>query len=676
MRMTLLALAIAGALPIATSAAPVQLAPGSATKITAFDKLESATGTIKPFGEPPKNTGSNPAFTASACSSTAVLWSVSGVNCSGQAPDSPNNATTLVSSTSNNVGQAQFTCTNGTFTQAPGPSSCQLPATPPPPSSPPPSAPPPASPPPAPTPSGCPAGTRSWQTTVPGFLGLGSTTHTCQSNGPAMPHAGSQSVTDNTAPGTGTATFTCNNGSITQSSGSCGDTPPPPSPPPSSASCSAGTRSWTVNGNACSAPGTSLSNGQTQLLTDSTTPVIGSATVSCNNGTISYSQSPPPVCVKAASYINAGGQCLILQNTDSMCWGQAPLGNGTTDSSNVPVRTSTPQNSTSFETIAHTTRCRLSGSSTSKTLRCWGWDGRGQTGTGFSTNRIGGGTGGRDPHTVYSPTSVLSGNINHLTSEQRKYFFVIHNGALKYWGDVCYISPSSCNNGTTATPTTIPGFGSGVTLYGRGGFFVHNNQLKKIINLGDGISTANVTGQSGTISQISGSCFIESSGALKCAGAEQFQFNPRSHTVGTPRVVQGMTSGVTKVENNCAIQNGAVKCWDHSSTINGAAGPISPVYQMAGLTSGVSDISGDLSYGCAIHNGAAKCWGNGPLGDGTNSPNSSPQQVIGLTSGVTQISVFTDRACAIHHGIAKCWGKAPLGDGTTNDSSTPVTVQH
>ena len=165
--------------------------------------------------------------------------------------------------------------------------------------------------------------------------------------------------------------------------------------------------------------------------------------------------------------------------------------------------------------------------------------------------------------------------------------------------------------------------------------------------------------------------------------------------VTTPTEVMGLTSGVTQVsaggEHTCAVVNGGAMCWGeggsgrlgHNEAANANADKPSPT-QVHGLAAGVTQISAGGEHTCAVVNGGAWCWGEGGAGQlGHNEGNGtadkpSPTQVAGLTSGVTQISAGGEHTCAVMNGAALCWGEGGAGrlgnSGFETDRSRPMQV--
>jgi hypothetical protein len=145
----------------------------------------------------------------------------------------------------------------------------------------------------------------------------------------------------------------------------------------------------------------------------------------------------------------------------------------------------------------------------------------------------------------------------------------------------------------------------------------------------------------------------------------------------TPVDVAGLGSGVRQISVGglyaCAITNaGAVRCWG-AGLVPGAPYDSPTPADVPGLGSGVRQVSVGTQHACAITDaGAAKCWGDnvyGQLGEGSPSqlgPNPEaavlssevPVDVVGLGSGVEQVAVSENRSCAlVSGGTVQCWGQ-------------------
>lgn len=196
---------------------------------------------------------------------TTPTWSPGGfsvgggasVSCSGGALPlgTPGQSLTLTDSTAPTTGSASFTCTNGTWVM--GAKSCVETV-------------------------GCPyQSTVYWQHGGPVFGGGASAT--CMA-GPLPDGTQGQQVQLTDSQGadgaTGSARYTCNNGSWqSDSSRTCGGATPP------SAGCSAANLGWYSGGNYCTATAAATANGGYAFLNDNTAPTTGTAYATCNAGT-------------------------------------------------------------------------------------------------------------------------------------------------------------------------------------------------------------------------------------------------------------------------------------------------------------------------------------------------------------------------------------------------------
>lgn len=231
----------------------------------------------------------------SPCAAGVLNWQAGGLTCSASAPAVySGDAVTITDTAQPNTGVASFSCDNGTYIVQGG-ATCN---------------------PPPPPPANC-VGGIAQQWTVGG--------NTCEGVLNATAHAANTTVNDTTAPLTGSATYTCNNGNYTYLTGSC-TAPPPP------ANCGTAARSWNVGGNACDAliPAANHSNVSTGV--DSTAPTTGSAQYTCNNGTFfqtgpqasstTCNAAPPPgpaACTagQTLTWTNSGNTCQAMSTSTS-----------------------------------------------------------------------------------------------------------------------------------------------------------------------------------------------------------------------------------------------------------------------------------------------------------------------------------------------------------------------
>ena len=148
--------------------------------------------------------------------------------------------------------------------------------------------------------------------------------------------------------------------------------------------------------------------------------------------------------------------------------------------------------------------------------------------------------------------------------------------------------------------------------------------------------------------------------------------------------------------HTCAIlaqppaTSGQLRCWGAND--QGQLGRDDRLYQdsplpvdVAGLASGVTQVSAGAYTTCAIQNGAPYCWGRnseGQVGAGFTAPNYDyPQPVTNVpTGGFTQLAPGGGHTCArAATGEVWCWGaddrgQLGLGQPDTNFNNKPLRV--
>ncbi|HRO48918.1 MAG TPA: hypothetical protein PLW75_02155 [Hyphomicrobium sp.] len=102
-------------------------------------------------------------------------------------------------------------------------------------------------------------------------------------------HGATAVATDSTQPTTGSATYSCSNGTASITTSSCVER----------CSVAAGT-TWTVAGKTCTAPtALTINHGASATSTDATAPTTGTKTFTCTNGAVG--QSGTPTCVQSCA---------------------------------------------------------------------------------------------------------------------------------------------------------------------------------------------------------------------------------------------------------------------------------------------------------------------------------------------------------------------------------------
>jgi alpha-tubulin suppressor-like RCC1 family protein len=260
-------------------------------------------------------------------------------------------------------------------------------------------------------------------------------------------------------------------------------------------------------------------------------------------------------------------------------------------------------------------------------VKCWGYNGNGQLGTGDTANRL-----------VAADVSGLTAGVKAIGAGPDFTCALTTAGGVKCWGANIFGQLGSGNTTQQLTPVNVVGLTSGVAAISLG--YYH-------------------------------ACALTDAGAVKCWGLnDDGQLGNGSTTrQSSPVSVSGLASGVSAIEvgngHSCALlAGGGVKCWGdnyYGQLGNGnTTDQWSPV-SVSGLASGTAAVSGGGSHTCALTTGGGvKCWGlnsSGQLGTGNTTQQLTPTDAVGLASGVAALSAGSDHTCAFTTaGGAKCWG--------------------
>lgn len=414
--------------------------------------------------------------------------------------------------------------------------------------------------------------------------------------------------------------------------------------------------------------------------------------------------------------IASGGyhNCVFLEDGTAKCWGgnsSGQLGNGSTDSSGVPV--DVEELSGVVAVVAGNGHiCSLMDVGT---IKCWGGNSNGQLGNGSNSNS-------GVPVDVGGLEEGLS--VAALTSGG-SHTCIVAGGKVKCWGYNRYGQLGVDTKFKSLVPIDVTSaFGQfskfemvaagsnyscavidgGVECWGDNsngqlgdGSNTYRNTPVSVEDLGTG---SNVTAVAVGNSHV---CAL-TNGNVKCWGANwNGQLGDDSNTSSnTPVDVKGLENFwaekiVAGDEHTCVIgenesgYHGAVKCWggNWSGQLGDGSteGSRVPVNVLASSGGGelvnVEEIAAGGYHTCAIVNGGAICWGenlSGQLGDGSNVSSKYPVRVVADDNDteVTSISAGGDNSCAIVDEGVKCWGsngEGQLGDGSNVNSNIPVSVE-
>ncbi|HRG97831.1 MAG TPA: hypothetical protein PLR99_16365 [Polyangiaceae bacterium] len=349
--------------------------------------------------------------------------------------------------------------------------------------------------------------------------------------------------------------------------------------------------------------------------------------------------------------------CAKRRSGTVKCWGDDSAGQtGTggkvreTSDAGIPV-VPTPafvENVSAFTIAAggqHTCIAQIDG-----TVSCWGFNVSGQLGNGSSATA-----------TTPTPTRVLvdalrlAGGSSHTCAVRR-------NGELACWGN--NTSGQLGNATTTSTNVPIP---------------LQDLQNVKGLALGQ-----------------SHSCAYTSTGDAFCWGEN---FNGQLATTGAarevlPRKCEGV-SGVTAMaasnDSTCAVvANGGVLCWGKDDLgqlgkgTKGAGTNSTPV-PVQGVAGATAIVAGAEHFCAMTGEGAVLCWGSNRIGQLANGREAGVAEIGRPTTvaGVTAVAIGAggEHTCAVKtdDGIA-CWGDnghGELGIGLSKPSSSvPVPVSN
>ena len=292
---------------------------------------------------------------------------------------------------------------------------------------------------------------------------------------------------------------------------------------------------------------------------------------------------------------------------------------------------------------------------------CWGWNHRGQLGTGSS------GDPDKDSEGLPTPTPTASlgeGRTAISISAGRIHTCaLLDDGSVSCWGDNYdgQVGDNSTTNRYVPTPISSLGDGRTAVAISSGGW--HTCAI-----LDDG----------------SVSCWGQNSNGQLGDGSDDERNVPTPiSSLGDGRTAVAISSGA---HHTCAIlDDGSVSCWGQNS--NGQLGDGSydernvptPISSLGDGRTAVAISAGD-SHTCAIlDDGSVSCWGSnwdGELGDGSSTQRNIPASTASLGEGRHAIEIEAGyyHSCAIlDDGSVTCWGSASSQFDTTNlTSPTPA----
>jgi alpha-tubulin suppressor-like RCC1 family protein len=324
-------------------------------------------------------------------------------------------------------------------------------------------------------------------------------------------------------------------------------------------------------------------------------------------------------------------------------------------------------------------------------IRCWGSNDQNQLGDGTASNR-------QTPVAAVGLDSDIAASIAlgpYLSCA------ALTSGGVKCWGLNNFGQSGKSDHYSLSIPTDIPAFSgvlvSGIAMASMFSCFLLSSgavkcagysgqTLYKVSTEVPGLST-------GVLAIAAGyehCCAILSGGCLRCWGKNDYGQLGDGTTASryTPADVSGLSSGVMSLAcgsyHSCAVlSSGLVRCWGRNTYGTIGDGTYNTRLTPVDVLSSASAVAAGNWNSCVILlGGAVKCWGfygYGQVGNGemTGAMKTTPVAVVGLT-GVLSVAVGDNHVCAVRTGgSVSCWGQGrygQVGDGTFNDRSTPTSV--
>lgn len=402
------------------------------------------------------------------------------------------------------------------------------------------------------------------------------------------------------------------------------------------------------------------------------------------DGTINSSETPVSVLGLASGVVQVSAgvlhTCAVTTAGAAKCWGNnfySQLGDGSDINRLSAVQVTGLDAGVAAIGAGYYHSCARM---TDATMRCWGNNYRGETGTAAEM----------DYQNTPANVSGLGSQVATFALGDHHSCAALIDGRLQCWG---MNDDGQVGNGELALPlsrvepVSVAGLGSGVVALNSG--YSHtcaitsDGQTKcwgrnSSAQLGDGstlrrFTPVTVSGLSGVAQMVQAgidhSCVLNS-GAVRCWGSNYFAQlgSPGALPPSPPTLVAGLPGSTTTISagayHTCAVNSaGRVTCWGNSPFgYNG--NPIS----LADLLSGIGAVAAGREHSCAVTTpGAVRCWGSTSSGQfgyyGSNSPYETVP-ITGLSGNVQSISAGRDHTCVVlAGGRVECWGSSNYGQG-------------
>ena len=338
--------------------------------------------------------------------------------------------------------------------------------------------------------------------------------------------------------------------------------------------------------------------------------------------------------------------CALLSTGKVECWGDnafGELGNATTTTFLLPVAVKQITTATKLFAGSYGFCALLS----TDHLSCWGDNQNGELGNGTTTSSD-----------VPVPVSGLD-NVMEVTAGNFDNCALLSTGRLECWG---YNGFGQLGNGTT-TSSDVPVAVPGITA------------ANSLSTDGDGDSY----------------CAAISTGRVSCWGYNGFGQlgNGTITTSDVPVAVHGVTTATAVTGDNIGdsfcvrLSSGNALCWGdnaYGELGNGTTTTDALPVAVKQLTTATTVFAGDFGFCALLGSDHLSCWGdnaNGELGSGTTTSSSVPVAVQKIGNAMRVIPGYYDNCAVLSTGHVDCWGyngSGQLGNGSTTSSDVPVSV--
>ena len=287
-------------------------------------------------------------------------------------------------------------------------------------------------------------------------------------------------------------------------------------------------------------------------------------------------------------------------------------------------------------------------------VKCWGDDSSGQTGTGGAA---------ADAGILATPTAIASiTDAVRIAAGQLHTCIVRKSGTVSCWGEN---QDGQLGDGNSNTRSSVP------------------------------VDVKNVSGAIAVACGANFSCALKSSGAVLCwgngLGGQLGTGMPKLQPLAEPVAMLTDAVAISAGESHaCAVKkDGTVVCW--GDNVNGQLGVGDKLERQTptaiSTLTGIAAVAAGSRSTCALKSsGAVLCWGANEVGQlGTGAANASPNPAPTVVSGIDAKKLWAgkDHACAVRKdGSVACWGAGflgQIGDGqpramASTPTPSPTTV--